>query len=134
MKSKIHTNIYCPCPGVGASGVQRTPQGGGRGSGGKTVSVQGLAGPGGWLGSQRSRKSRWAGGRFWEPAARAQGAVWSPEEDVQARLGWIFVKGIRATGSGLAEPTPVPQEGRRHQGLVPPVGEVTVQVNRFKLR
>lgn len=132
MKSKIHTNIYCPCPGVGESGVQRTPQGGGRGSGGKTVSRGWRAlGAGSAL---RGHGSLWAGEAVLGASHPSTRSYLEPRAGHPGPLGLDLCERHPGhwLGSGLAHPCP--PGGKLHQGLVPLVGEVTVQVNRFKLR
>ena len=83
---------------LGRCGPLQTAPGGGWGSGGKTVS-----------------RGRWALGH---PEGKALGADGGAGLVPRTPRSWRLLGCRRSTPS----PTPVPQEGRQHQGLAPPGG------------
>lgn len=58
-----------------------------------------------------------------------------PPNQAQARLDPGVLVAVAAPADCSPHPTPIPQEGRQHQGLAPPGGgKTTLQVIRFKLK
>lgn len=69
------------------------------------------------------RESRWVEGDQFPP------------NQAQARLDSGVLVAVAAPVDCSPYPTPIPQEGKQHQGLAPPGGgKTTLQVIRFKLK